>query len=87
MRRFLFVAVTVLTAAGPNPAAAQADLYCLKGGDWGWPGLCQFASYQQCLATASGTNSYCGTNPRYAYSSYRPGYAYPSQRPGYWQGY
>ena len=90
MRHFLFAAVsavTVLTAVGPNPAAAQADLYCLQGRDWGWPGLCYFWTYQQCLASASGTASYCGVNPRYAYSSQRPGYAYPSYRPGYWQGY
>ena len=88
MRHFLFAAVsavTVLTAAGSNPAAAQASLYCLKGGDWGWPGLCEFRTYQQCMATASGTRSYCGINPRYAFSNQRPGY---QQRwPGYWQGY
>jgi hypothetical protein len=34
-------------------------------------GNCQFASYQQCLATASGTSSYCGINPRYAFSQQR----------------
>ncbi|CUT11674.1 hypothetical protein BF49_2754 [Bradyrhizobium sp.] len=32
---------------------------------------CQFASYQQCLATASGTSSHCGISPRYAFSQQR----------------
>jgi Protein of unknown function (DUF3551) len=63
------------------PAAAQ-DRYCLQGRQWGYPGNCQFASYAQCMATASGTDAYCGVNPRaYArapredyrdYREYRP---------------
>jgi hypothetical protein len=81
MRCLLFAAVSavaVLTAAGSNPAAAQGYPYCLKGGDWGWPGLCQFSTYEQCWATASGTRSYCGIDPYYAFAR---------QRQGYWQGY
>jgi hypothetical protein len=77
MRCLLFAAVSavaVLTAAGSNPAAAQGYPYCLKGGDWGWPGLCQFSTYQQCLATASGTRSYCGIDPYYAFARQRQGY-------------
>ncbi|WP_080664204.1 DUF3551 domain-containing protein [Bradyrhizobium elkanii] len=45
--------------------------------DWGWPGLCQFWTYQQCWATASGTRSYCGINPRYAFARQRQGYWLP----------
>jgi hypothetical protein len=60
-------------------AAAQASArdypYCLQGGDYGLPGNCQFTSYQQCEATASGTISYCGANPRFA-----PGWL-PGQEP------
>ena len=85
MRLFLFAAlsaVAVLTVAGSNPAAAQDYPYCLTGGDWGWPGLCQFWSYQQCMATASGTRSYCEINPRFAFAAQRRGYWQ-----GYWQGY
>jgi hypothetical protein len=37
------------------------------------PGNCQFATLQQCQAAASGTGSYCGVNPRYAYARQRPG--------------
>ncbi|WP_425532686.1 DUF3551 domain-containing protein [Stenotrophomonas maltophilia] len=40
----------------------------MQGRSWGYPGNCQFASYQQCLATASGTSATCGINPRYAFS-------------------
>ena len=76
MRCLLFAAVSAvaaLTAAGSNPAAAQDYPYCLKGGDWVWPGLCLFWTYEQCLATASGTLSYCGINPRYAFARQRRG--------------
>jgi hypothetical protein len=79
MRRRLLAAVcaaVVLTVAGSYPATAQ-DTYCLTGGDWGWPGLCQFSTYQQCMATASGTRSYCEINPRAAFAIQR----------GYWRGY
>jgi hypothetical protein len=48
-------------------ASAQDYPYCLQGKDYGYPGLCHFTSYLQCQATASGTFSYCGTNPRFAY--------------------
>ncbi|MDI3560678.1 DUF3551 domain-containing protein [Bradyrhizobium sp. Arg816] len=46
--------------------AVEADRYCLRGRNWGFPGNCQFATRSQCLASASGTNAYCGINPRYA---------------------
>jgi hypothetical protein len=49
------------------PASAQDYPYCLQGRDYGYPGLCQFTSYPQCEATASGTFSYCGINPRFAF--------------------
>ena len=75
MRRFLlvsFAALTVLSAAGTNSASAAR--YCLQGRQWGYPGNCQFSSYGQCLATASGTNAYCGVNPRHAYARQRHRY-------------
>ena len=43
----------------------------------GLSGICHFASYAQCLATASGTFSYCGINPHVAFA--------PQLR-GYWRG-
>jgi hypothetical protein len=80
MRVLLFAAVyavALLTAAGSNSAVAQDYPYCIKGGDWGWPGLCQFWTYQQCWATASGTRSYCGINPHFAFARQRQGHWLP----------
>jgi len=66
----VLAAVSALTAAGSViPASAEAiqDRYCLQGRHWGYPGNCQFSTYRQCMATASGTNAYCGINPMRAY--------------------
>lgn len=70
----LTLAVAGLTSIA-TPASAQ-DRHCLQGRGWGYPGNCAFATYAQCMATASGTNSGCGINPRYAYARQR----------GYWGG-
>ncbi|TYL72553.1 DUF3551 domain-containing protein [Bradyrhizobium cytisi] len=56
-----------------SPAPAGQDSYCLQGRIWGYPGNCQFSSYAQCMATASGTNAYCGVNPQYAFARQRRG--------------
>ena len=58
-------AAVVFTAL---PASAQPNdpydyPYCLQGGDFDLPGVCQFTSYLRCEATAWGTRSYCGPNP------------------------
>ena len=55
-----------------TPASAQ-DTYCLQGRSYGYPGNCQFSTYEQCQATASGTDSGCGINPRRAYLQPRGG--------------
>lgn len=55
----------------------QYDRYCLEGRIWGYPGNCQFATYEQCLASASGTDAYCGISPAYAFArdrAYRGGW-------------
>ena len=63
----------------PAPAAeAIQDRYCLQGRKWGYPGNCLFSTYQQCMATASGTNAYCGINPTYAFAHQRRG-RYPDR--------
>lgn len=82
-------AISILVWAGSiSPAAARqyrhsyisqsgpADLYCLQGRIWGYPGNCQFVTYEQCMATASGTNAYCGINPIHAFARER---SYPGQ--------
>jgi hypothetical protein len=76
MHRSLFTAlsaVAILMQAGLNSAVAQDYPWCLQGRDWGYPGLCHFSSYEQCMATASGTFSYCGINPRFALAPPRGG--------------
>ncbi|KWV50020.1 hypothetical protein AS156_14705 [Bradyrhizobium macuxiense] len=45
-----------------------ADRYCIQGRIWGYPGNCGFATYEQCMATASGTDAYCGINPQYGFA-------------------
>ncbi len=57
----------------PAPAATVQDKYCLQGRPWGYPGNCQFSSYAQCMATASGTASYCAINPQYLFAHQRRG--------------
>lgn len=56
---------------GYRSAPAIQDRYCLQGRTWGYPGNCQFSSYQQCMATASGTDAYCGDNPTYLFERQR----------------
>lgn len=59
-------AAAFATGGAVTPAKAQ-DTYCLQGRSYGYPGNCQFSTYQQCQATASGTDSACGLNPRRSY--------------------
>ena len=60
-------AATVATAVGSSPAAAYDYPYCLQGRGIGIPGDCSYASYNQCLAAASGRGLYCNINPRAAF--------------------
>jgi Protein of unknown function (DUF3551) len=65
-------ALTVVGSMSPAPAReAIQDSFCLQGRQWGYPGNCQFSSYEQCTATASGTDAYCGINPRAAFALQR----------------
>ena len=66
-------ALTIVGSISPAPAEAIQDRYCLQGRKWGYPGNCQFSSYAQCMATASGTYDYCGINPQYAFARQRRG--------------
>jgi len=90
MRRFPFAAISavaLLVAAGSTSAVAQdyPSAWCLQGKDWGYPGQCQFSTYNQCLATASGTFSYCGINPLVAFAHQRRGYWPGVQEPKYFR--
>lgn len=84
MPRNLSIAVlatvsTLIVAGIPSLVAAREaiqDNYCLQGRKSGYPGNCQFSSYRQCLATASGTGERCGINPMKAYAQQRRGAKY-----------
>jgi len=72
MRKIIGAAAFAAMVFTAFPASAQPSdpydyPYCLQGKDYGLPGLCQFTSYWQCMATASGIIAYCGINPRFAY--------------------
>ena len=89
MRQVLFaglsIAVLVAVAIPDSSALARRrapsaapsgiqDRYCLQGKRWGWPGNCLFSTYEQCMATASGTPDYCGVNPQYLFAQPQRGY-------------
>jgi hypothetical protein len=60
-------AAVAATAAGTSPAAAYDYPYCVQGRGVGYPGDCSYATYGQCMASASGRGVYCGANPRVAF--------------------
>lgn len=54
--------VAAANALGSVAAAAQDYPFCMEGGDFG-AGDCRYATYQQCLASASGRDAWCAANP------------------------
>jgi hypothetical protein len=74
MRNVLMLSATVALTAILSSQPAAAARYCLQGRIWGYPGNCQFMTYAQCEATASGTDAYCGIDPRYAFARQRRSY-------------
>jgi hypothetical protein len=66
MRRSLWasIAIGVIAAINAAPAAAGNAPFCIKGCDFGGgAGDCNFSTYQQCQATASGRDATCAANP------------------------
>jgi Protein of unknown function (DUF3551) len=71
--RILIIVLAAVSAFGAavavsSPASAREFPYCLQGHDTGIPGDCQYRSYAECQATASGRLAYCAINPRFAYN-------------------
>jgi hypothetical protein len=69
MRRAIWalMAIGAFAAPGAAPALAGGMPFCIKGCDFGGgAGDCSFASYQQCLATASGRDATCAANPYFS---------------------
>ena len=64
-------AQTYAPTYGPWAYESAPGSYCLQGRIWGYPGNCQFSSYAQCMATASGTDAGCGINPHYVFARQR----------------
>jgi hypothetical protein len=66
---FALAAVSALGAAVAvsSPVHAREFPYCMQGKDAGYPGDCQYRSYAECKATASGRAADCAINPRFAY--------------------
>ena len=65
MRTLFLVLATSATifATGVTPVAASEYRYCLQGDDFAGAGDCEFTSYLQCQATASGRTASCVANP------------------------
>ncbi len=80
MRTILFILATlaVATAFHVGTAKAQGYPFCLISGPG--PGDCKYNSYEQCMATASGTGKYC--QPNYWLPEFRgaPGAATATRR-------
>jgi hypothetical protein len=63
--RVLFVFVAILFSASASAQVSTQYPFCIQGSDYpGWS-YCTYSSYQQCQATASGTDNECLTNPWY----------------------
>ena len=68
MRTLFLVLATSATifATGVTPVAASEYRYCLQGDDFAGAGDCEFTSYAQCEAAASGRTATCAANPNLA---------------------
>jgi hypothetical protein len=84
MRRLVFTALSAILVSATigSFSPASAARYCLQGAGWGYPGNCQFRTFAQCRASASGTNAGCGINPRYAYARQRQSQPQPAMNYG-----
>ncbi|MGP9812514.1 DUF3551 domain-containing protein [Rhodopseudomonas sp. NSM] len=61
---------SVIVAGGlfaAAPAEARDYAYCLTSPGYGYPGDCNYASYRQCMAAASGRLADCNVNPRVSF--------------------
>jgi len=79
-------AMTTVAADARNNRSPLADYYfgdhvypwCAQGRGVGYPGECNYATYSQCEASASGRGLYCNVNPVVAFARVRQGLpAYP----------
>ena len=76
MRQASFIVSTtafalIAFASMATPVSARDYPYCLQGRQTGYPGECAYRTYQECQASASGRDAFCGINPRVAYNQPR----------------
>ena len=82
MHAMRWTVVLIAAMAMSTPVIARQSPYCIKGCNFaGGAGDCSFATYQQCLATASGRDAWCAENPYSSAKAMAPGdRSRPSQR-------
>lgn len=82
LKRLLLAAATLAALPIIDTPVAQARDYpfCLVGRDFAGYGDCQFDSYAQCQATASGREAQCAANPYLGYYDQRAGITQPEPR-------
>jgi hypothetical protein len=73
MRKMMLMATAlagavIASAAGTVPAAAHDYPWCVQGRGVGYPGECNYQSFDQCRASAAGRNVGCGINPMVAFA-------------------
>ena len=79
----ILLAVGSLYTAGASPAAAFDYPYCLQSHREGK--ICEYSSYQQCMATAWGIGAECIVNPYVAFAQPAPQYPHARRaRRGYY---
>ena len=77
--RQVFIAIMTAGVVGvlaSAPASARDYPFCLVSADTGPFGQCDYTSYRQCQASASGRYAYCRQNPRFAQQDSRRQYRY-----------
>jgi hypothetical protein len=67
-------AATHRRAIAPPASGEIQDRYCLQGTGYGYPGNCEYSTFEQCHASASGQDAGCGINPMYGYARQRPSF-------------
>ena len=77
MRRTIWAALaftalgSLAGAASPAAAATHDYPWCAQGRQEGYPGDCNYRTYEQCQASVSGRDAYCGVNPRFGFGQQR----------------
>lgn len=66
MSKTIIAALVFGALIAASPVMARDYAYCLQGRQAGYPGNCNFKTFQQCKAAASGTEATCAINPKVA---------------------